>query len=125
MSARILVVEDEPSLMKLLAQNLMLRGFDVVVAADGREGLVQARSAVPDLILLDLMLPVMNGWEVLKNLEKEGILMRTPVIVVTAASREEDERRARVLGASDYLVKPFGIPEMLRRIRAILPAPVG
>ncbi len=123
MSARVLVVEDEPSILKLLTQNLALRGFDVVVATDGRQGLEQAREMVPDLIMLDLMLPVMSGWDVLKQLGREGVLERTPVIVVTAASREEDERRARSLGATDYLLKPFSIPEMLRRIQAVLPAP--
>jgi DNA-binding response OmpR family regulator len=71
--------------------------------------------------MLDLMLPVLSGWDVLKQLGREGLLRGTPVIVVTAASREEDERRARGLGATDYLVKPFGIPEMMRRIKALLP----
>ena len=122
MRARILVVEDEPSILKLLAQNLTLRGFDVVVATNGRDGLVQARGAGPDLIMLDLMLPVMSGWEVLKHLGREGILERIPVIVVTAAAREEDEQRARGLGATDYLLKPFSVPEMLGRIKALLPA---
>ncbi len=123
--ARVLIVEDEPSLLKFLSQNLALRGYDVVAAADGQQGLAQARSASPDLILLDLMLPGFSGWDVLKQLAREGILERTPVIVVTAASREEDEQRARMLGATDYLVKPFGVPEMLSRIRALLPAPFG
>ena len=120
--ARVLIVEDEPSLIKLLSQNLALRGYDVVVATDGEEGLTQARRSRHDLIMLDLMLPVLSGWEVLKLLGREGLLDRTPIIVVTAASREEDERRARGLGATDYLVKPFGIPELLRRIKAVLPA---
>lgn len=118
--ARVLVVEDEPSILKLLCQNLTLRGYDVVAATDGQSGLEQARSSQPDLIMLDLMLPAVSGWDVLKQLSREGILDGTPVIVVTAASREEDERRARVLGATDYLVKPFTISEMLRRIRAVL-----
>ena len=121
---RVLIVEDEPSILKFLSQNLALRGFDVVVATNGHEGLEQARACKPDLILLDLMLPLMSGWEVLKHLGKTGVLERIPVIVVTAASREEDERRARSLGATDYLVKPFGVPEMLERIRAVLPARV-
>ena len=121
---RVLIVEDEPSILKFLSQNLVLRGFDVVVATDGREGLRQASECQLDLILLDLMLPLMSGWDVLKHLGRAGVLDRTPVIVVTAASREEDERRARSLGATDYLVKPFGVPEMLRRIHAVLPAQV-
>lgn len=116
-----LVVEDEPSILKFLSQNLALRGFDVAVAIDGAQGLAEARTWKPDLILLDLMLPVMSGWDVLKALGREGLLERVPVIVVTAAVREEDERRARVLGATDYLVKPFGVLELLHRIRALAP----
>lgn len=119
--ASVLIIEDEPSILKFLSQNLALRGWDVVVATDGREGLCQAVVEPPDLIMLDLMLPVMSGWDVLKQLDQEGVLRRVPVIIVTAASREEDERRARRLGATDYLVKPFGVPEMLRRINAIVP----
>ncbi len=120
--SRVLIVEDEPSILKLLSQNLALRGWDVVVATDGQEGLSQARNMYPDVIMLDLMLPVMSGWEVLKHLAREEILTYVPVIVVTAASREEDERRARGLGAADYLVKPFTITEMLSRISALVPA---
>lgn len=122
---RVLIVEDEPSILKFLSQNLALRGLDVVVATDGKEGLARALDSHPDLIMLDLMLPVMSGWDVLKGLEKEGVLRRVPVIVVTAASREEDELRARSLGATDYLVKPFGVPELLRRVGALLPTATG
>ncbi len=120
---RVLIIEDEPSLVKFLSQNLALRGWDVVVATDGAEGLRQARDTHPDLIMLDLMLPVKSGWEVLETLRLERDLRSTPVIVVTAAAREEDERRARRLGATDYLLKPFGVPEMLRRINAVLNSP--
>lgn len=120
---RILIVEDEPSILKFLSQNLILRGFEVLAVTDGQSGLEQARGADPDLILLDLMLPVMSGWDVLKAMGREGILDRTPVIIVTAASRAEDERRARALGARDYLVKPFGVQEMLQRIRQLVPTP--
>lgn len=119
--ARVLIAEDEPSILKFLVQNLVLRGYDVVAATDGRECLEQVRETMPDLIMLDLMLPGMSGWDVLKCLNKEKELQVIPVIVVTAASREEDERRARNLGATDYLVKPFGVPEMLGRIKALLP----
>lgn len=119
--ARVLIVEDEASILKFLSQNLILRGYDVIAAVDGREGLRYARQSAPELIMLDLMLPGMSGWDVLKHLGKDGILDTVPVIVVTAASREEDERRARNLGATDYLVKPFGVPEMLARIEALLP----
>jgi DNA-binding response OmpR family regulator len=122
--ARVLIIEDEPSLLKFLSQNLALRGWDVVAVADGQEGLRQARETRPDLILLDLMLPVVSGWEVLETLRQEGVLRSVPVIVVTAAARAEEERRARWLGATDYLLKPFGVPELLRRISAIVPAPV-
>lgn len=117
----VLIIEDEPSILKFLSQNLALRGWDVMVATDGAEGLRHALQEQTDLIMLDLMLPVMSGWDVLRRLDKEGVLRHVPVIVVTAASREEDERRARCLGATDYLVKPFGVPEMLRRISAIVP----
>lgn len=118
--SRVLIVEDEPSLLKFLSQNLALRGWDVVVATDGERGLCEARESHPDLIMLDLMLPVLSGWEMLRQLGREGLLESVPVIVVTAASREEDEWRARNLGATDYLVKPFGVPEMLRRISTVI-----
>lgn len=118
--ARILVVEDEPSILKLISQNLTLRGFDIEIATDGETGLTRAREGKYDLILLDLMLPVISGWEVLRELGKQGILDRVPVIVVTAAAREEDEKRARSLGARDYLVKPFYIKELLQCVSTAL-----
>lgn len=122
--AKVLIIEDEPSILKFLSQNLALRGFDVVAATDGQEGLEQARASYHDLIMLDLMLPRISGWDILKHLAREGILNESPLIVVTAASREEDERRARLLGATDYLVKPFSVQEMLQRIRTVLPTHV-
>lgn len=115
--ARILVVEDEVSLLETLEYNLRREGYGVATAADGREVLQAARAYQPDLILLDIMLPGMDGLEVCRRLRRE---MATPVLMLTARADEVDKVVGLEVGADDYLTKPFGMRELLARVRALL-----
>lgn len=115
---RILIVEDNVDLAFGLRATLEFEGYDVEVAADGREGLERAASYDPDLILLDLMLPELDGFEVLQRWRSDGL--RTPVIVLTARGEERDVLMGLDGGADDYVTKPFSTREVLARIRALL-----
>ena len=119
-SATILIVEDEQDIRELLAYNLEKEGYATVQAADGKEGLELARSRKPDLILLDLMLPKMDGLAVCRELERDSGTVRIPIIMLTARGEDVDRILGFELGADDYVVKPFNIRELLLRIRAIL-----
>lgn len=114
----ILVIEDEPDLRAGIKHNLELEGFVVDTAADGREGLRKAREGRAALVLLDLMLPVMPGLEVLKHLRETG--RQTPIIIISAKGQDRDKVQGLELGADDYLTKPFGLSELAARIRAVL-----
>lgn len=117
---RILVVEDEKDLADLLSYNLEREGFQVASAYDGLSGLEQAKSDLPDLILLDLMLPGMLGTEVCKALRKEAATSRIPVLMLTAKGDEIDRVVGFEVGADDYIVKPFSMREVVLRIKAVL-----
>jgi DNA-binding response OmpR family regulator len=117
MSAKILVVDDEPAVTDLLAYNLRKANYDVLTAANGREALEQARQAGPDLILLDLMLPEIDGLDVCRELRKTSNI---PIIMITARSEEIDRVVGLELGADDYVPKPFSMRELLARIKAVL-----
>ena len=114
---RVLIVEDEPSLQETLAYNLERDGYEVLTAADGLEALRLARSQHPDLILLDIMLPGMNGIEVCRTLRRE---MNVPILMLTARAEEIDRVVGLEVGADDYVSKPFGMRELLARVRALL-----
>jgi DNA-binding response OmpR family regulator len=114
----ILIVEDNADLAYGLRNNLEIEGYQVAVAADGLAGLDQARSLKPDLIVLDLMLPGLDGYRVLKTLRNEALDM--PVLILTAHGQEADKVRGFRLGADDYVTKPFGILELLERVAALL-----
>jgi len=116
--ARILVVEDNVDLAYGLRNNLEFEGHSVDVAEDGLAGLEAARTLGPDLILLDLMLPEMDGYRVLKTLRGEGA--DVPVLILTAKGEEADKVMGFRLGADDYVTKPFGVLELLARVEAIL-----
>lgn len=118
MAPRILLIDDEPGLRLAVKDELEFEGFDVEVAEDGAAGLAAVRRAAPDLIVLDLMLPGSNGFQVCQTLRGEGV--NTPIIIVTARDQEVDKVRGLELGADDYLTKPFGLAELVARIRAIL-----
>ena len=115
---RILIVEDDPAILRGLADNLGCESYDVVTAADGEQGYSLARSRKPDLIVLDLMLPRMSGYEVCRKLRAEGVA--TPIVMLTARGDEADRIVGLDLGADDSVAKPFSIRELLARIRAVL-----
>ncbi len=115
---RILVVEDNPDLAYGLRNNLEIEGYQVEVADDGTKGLARARDGRPDLIILDLMLPGMDGFRVLRALREAGRTM--PVLILTARGEEADKVRGLRLGADDYVTKPFGVLELLARVEALL-----
>ena len=115
---RILIIEDDPAILRGLADNLGCESYNVVTAADGEQGYSLARSRKPDLIVLDLMLPRMSGYEVCRKLRAEG--MTTPIVMLTARGDEADRIVGLDLGADDYITKPFSIRELLARIRAVL-----
>jgi DNA-binding response OmpR family regulator len=117
-SRTILVVEDDPSITMGLELNLRAEGFDVVVAHDGEEGLTRARSGAVDLVILDVMLPRLNGFEVLRALRGEG--NEVSVLMLSARGAEIDKVMGLELGAGDYVTKPFGVAELMARVRAIL-----
>ncbi|MDP3910072.1 MAG: response regulator transcription factor [Gemmatimonadales bacterium] len=114
---RILVIEDNPDLAYGLRNNLEIEGYDVEVAKDGVKGLARVRAVFPDLVVLDLMLPGMDGFRVLKTLREEGLGM--PVLILTARGEEADKVRGLRLGADDYVTKPFGVLELLARVEAL------
>jgi len=114
---RILIVDDEPTLVATLKYNLEREGYQVLTAADGESGLSLARSNRPDLIVLDLMLPVIDGFEVCRILRRE---MTVPILMLTAKTDEVDKVVGLELGADDYVTKPFSMRELLARVRALL-----
>ncbi|MCB1064528.1 MAG: response regulator transcription factor [Verrucomicrobiae bacterium] len=115
---RVLVVEDDPALRRGVTDNFAARGYRVESADDGERGLERARRGRNDLLILDVMLPRINGYEICRYLRQEGVV--TPVIFVTAKSEESDVLLGLGLGADDYVRKPFGIRELLARAEAVL-----
>ena len=116
MSKRILIVEDEKNIVDILSFNLTREGYETLEAYDGQAGLQLALEQNPDLILLDLMLPKMDGFDVCRNLRKEN--RSTPVIMLTAREEETDKVLGLELGADDYITKPFSMRELLARVKA-------
>ena len=115
--AKILVVEDDTTLLEMLKYNLMRQEYEVLTAQDGRTGLQLARKDNPDLIILDLMLPMMDGFEVCRILRKE---MSVPLLMLTARTEEIDKIVGLEMGADDYITKPFSMRELLARVKAHL-----
>ncbi len=122
---KILIIEDEPAIVELVTLYLRKEGFDVVSARDGLEGLIVAKDQRPDLVLLDLMLPELDGWEVCKRLRQDSDI---PIIMLTARGDDVDKIVGLELGADDYVTKPFNPRELVARIKAVLrraQTPVG
>jgi DNA-binding response OmpR family regulator len=117
---KILVVDDEPDALELVAFNLKRAGFQVVTAADGAEALRRAHEQLPDLVVLDVMLPELDGLEVCRRLRKESGTAGIPVLILTAKSAEIDRVLGLELGADDYLTKPFSPRELVLRIKNLL-----
>ena len=118
---RILIVDDEPEMVRGLEDNLRFEGYQTVSARDGRQALELALREAPDLILLDVMMPGMSGWDVCRQLRQNAV--EVPVIMLTARGEEVDRVRGLELGADDYVTKPFSLRELLARIRAVLRRP--
>jgi len=114
---RILIVEDEPDLLAGLAQALREEGYAVDTANDGEDGVFKAENYAYDAIVLDVMLPTMDGWEILGRLRKTK---KTPVLMLTARDQSRDRVRGLDTGADDYVVKPFDLPELFARLRALI-----
>jgi two-component system, OmpR family, alkaline phosphatase synthesis response regulator PhoP len=124
--SRILVIEDNADLAFGLLNNLEIEGYEVEVSNDGVAGLESARRSRPDLVILDLMLPKLDGFRVLKAIRQDALAM--PVLILTARGEEADKVRGLKLGADDYVTKPFGVLEILARVEALLrrsPGPAG
>ena len=117
MAKKVLIVEDDNNIAELLHLYLEKEGFETQVARDGGKGVEMFRSFQPDLVLLDIMLPVMDGWSVLKKIRESG---KVPVIMLTAKGELEDRVTGLESGADDYIVKPFEMKEVLARIHAVL-----
>src|SRR5438874_9373304 len=120
MAQEVLVVEDEPDIRRLIVLHLERDGFRCRTASNGPEALREARAAVPDLIVLDLMLPELDGLEVCRQLRRDGSTAGVPIIMLTAKSDEIDRVVGLELGADDYVAKPFSPKELVARVRAVL-----
>ena len=113
----ILIADDDPQLLRLVARNLQLEDYDVLVASDGKQALEQIEHHALDLVLLDVMMPRMDGFAVCQRVREFSAV---PIIIMTARGQDQDKVRGLDLGADDYLIKPFGIEELLARVRAVL-----
>ncbi len=113
----ILTADDDPQLLRLVARNLQLEGYDVLTASDGKLALEQVETHAPDLVLLDVMMPKMDGFTVCHRVREFSAV---PIIIITARGQDQDKVRGLDLGADDYLTKPFSVEELLARVRAVL-----
>jgi DNA-binding response OmpR family regulator len=114
----VLAIEDDPAILRGLSDNLQFEGYNVLTASDGETGYQVQRERKPDLIVLDVMLPRMSGYELCRKMRAEGI--QTPILMLTARSEEPDRILGLDLGADDYMTKPFSVRELMARIRALL-----
>jgi phosphate regulon transcriptional regulator PhoB len=119
-AGRVLVVEDERDVAELIRYNLSKEGYDVVVTASGTDAVKQAREARPDIVLLDIMVPHLNGWEVCRRLKQDAETRTVPVIMVTGRAEEGDKVLGFEMGADDYVTKPFSPRELVARVRAVV-----
>jgi len=117
---KILVVDDEPKIVQTLQDRLEMNGYEVFCAYNGKEGLEKALDKKPDVILLDLLMPIMNGHEMLEALRQEPEGEDIAVIILTARSQKQDVERATASGISDYIVKPFEVSELLAKIETLV-----
>lgn len=120
MAKKILIADDDPIIIKLLQVNLELDGYDVVTAEDGAEAVEKAAEFKPDLVILDIMMPRMDGWAALQELKRQPETAKVPVIFLSAKAQQDDVRRGYDAGAAEYLTKPFDPSELLSIIEQIL-----
>ncbi len=114
-------MDDDPLTVKVMQDLLELQGYQVLVAYDGQEGLKRARTWRPDLIILDIMMPKLNGFQVARLLKSDKLYRRIPIIILTVRAGEEDRALARMSGADLYLQKPFDPEDFLEKVRSFLP----
>ena len=119
-ATRILVADDDPSILRLLQLNFELEGFEVETAADGEEALAQAMAGSPDVIVLDVMMPGLDGWEVCRRLKEDAKMHGVPVILLTALGQERERRHGLAVGASDYVMKPFDPDHLVDVVKGTL-----
>lgn len=117
---KILLVEDNEMNRDMLSRRLERKGYTVVCAVDGRDGLAKARDEAPDLVLMDMSLPVLDGWEATRQLKADPALKAIPVIALTAHAMASDEQQARAAGCDDFDTKPVELPRLLAKIQALL-----
>lgn len=114
--SKVLIIDDEPDIIETLTYMLQARNYEIISASDGIEGLLKAKSESPDIILLDIMMPGMDGYEVCSKLKKDNSVKNIPVIMLTAKGDAEAVIKAHRLGANDYIVKPFNLPTLLNKL---------
>jgi DNA-binding response OmpR family regulator len=119
---RVLLVDDELSMIRILSKRLQVEGFDVEVAMDGQEALTRARADVPDLIILDLRLPKLNGDEVCRTLRNDPGYPKVPIVMFTAKAQPHEQQLGLACGANAFISKPFHVHELLEAIRSLLPS---
>ena len=117
---KILLVEDNEMNRDMLSRRLVRRGFEVVIAIDGAQGVALSKSELPDLVLMDMSLPVMNGWEATRAIKADAATRHVPVIALTAHSMDGDREKAMEAGCDDYDTKPVELPRLLGKIQALL-----
>jgi len=118
---RILVADDDPSILRLLQLNFELEGYEVHTASDGEEALAKARASSPDIVVLDVMMPGMDGWEVCRRMKEDETMREVPVILLTALGQESERRRGLAVGASEYVMKPFDPDQLVQMVKRTLP----
>ena len=123
--AKILLVEDNELNRDMLSRRLERKGYTVVLAVDGAEGLGKARSETPDVILMDMSLPVLDGWEATRQLKADAATRGIPIIALTAHAMATDEQKARQCGCDDFDTKPIELTRLLGKIEALLPRSAG
>jgi DNA-binding response OmpR family regulator len=117
---RILVADDDPSILRLLQLNFELEGFEVLTASDGEEALAKALSSSPDIVVLDVMMPGLDGWEVCRRLKEDETMRDVPVILLTALGQEAERRHGLEIGAAEYLQKPFDPDRLVSVVKSTL-----
>ena len=117
---RILVADDDPSILRLLQLNFELEGYEVSTASDGEEALAKARASSPDVVVLDVMMPGMDGWEVCRRLKEDETMRDVPVILLTALGQEQERRHGLAVGASEYVMKPFDPDQLVQMVKGTL-----
>jgi DNA-binding response OmpR family regulator len=117
---RILVADDDPSILRLLQLNFELEGYEVHTASDGEEALAKARASSPDIVVLDVMMPGMDGWEVCRRMKEDETMREVPVILLTALGQESERRRGLAVGASEYVMKPFDPDQLVQMVKRTL-----